>query len=321
MPFNNIIAREDVPIRDGLLDDVLGVEGSTPGLARTLLRQIPVSKKSNRQAVLSALPTAYWVTGDTGVKQTTEVNWTNKYLQVEELAVIVPVPQNVLDDSDFDIWAESRPLVVDAIDRALDSAVVFGQSAPGTFPTAIVPAAIAAGNAVTAGTSTVEQGGIYGDMDNLYGAVEDDGYSVTGIAAARTLRSRLRRARNADGDRIDRDRVSADLSEIDGTPIRYVMDGMWPVADATNQGVLAVAGDFQRQFVLGLRKDVQFEVFREGVIQDNTGAIIYNLLQQDMVALRVTFRAGWQVANTITYANTNAATRYPAAVLRTPVVA
>lgn len=320
MPFNNIIAREDVPIRDGLLDDVLGVEGSQPGAARTLFRNIPVSKKSNRQAVLSALPTAYWVTGDTGIKQTTEVNWANKYLQVEELAVIVPVPQNVLDDSDFDIWAEARPLVNDAIDRALDTAIFFGEAAPATFPTAILPAAIAAGNAVTLGTNGVPQGGIFGDLDDLYGAVEDDGYAVSGIAASRGLRSKLRKARNAQGDRVDRDRISGDLSEIDGDPITYAMDGLWPVADAEDEGVLAFAGDFQRQFVLGIRKDVNFEVFREGVIQDNTGAIIYNLLQQDMVALRVTFRAGWQVANTITYANQNAASRYPAAVLRTPTV-
>lgn len=321
MPFNNIIAREDVPIREGNLEDVLGVEGSQPGAARTLFRNIPVSKKSNRQAVLSALPTAYWVTGDTGIKQTTEVNWTNKYLQVEELAVIVPVPQNVLDDSDFDIWAEARPLVNEAIDRALDTAIFFGDAAPATFPTAVVPAAVAAGNAVTLGANDTAHGGVYGDLDDLYNAVEDDGYPVTGIAASRAFKSRLRKARNGQGDRQDRDRISGDYSEVDGTPISYAMDGLWPVADTEDKGVLAIAGEFSRQFVLGIRKDVNFEVFREGVIQDNTGAIIYNLLQQDMVALRVTFRAGWQVANTITYANQNAASRYPAAVLQTPVAA
>jgi Predicted phage phi-C31 gp36 major capsid-like protein len=321
MPFDNIIARGDVPIRDGLLDDVLGIEGAQPGAARTLLRQVPVAKAQNRMAVLSALPTAYWVTGDTGIKQTTEVNWTNKFLQVEELAVIVPVPQNVLDDSDFDIWGESRPLVQDAIDRALDTAIFFGTGAPASFPTNIQSAATTAGNTTDLGTSTTAQGGVYGDLDNLFALVEDDGFNVSGIAASRSLKSALRRARNADGDRQDRDRVNSTLTEIDGTPIAYVMDGLWPVAGGGQKGTLAFAGDFQRQFVLGIRKDVTFEVFREGVIQDNTGAIIYNLLQQDMVALRVTFRAGWQVANTINYANSNAATRYPAAVLRTPAVA
>jgi hypothetical protein len=35
-----------------------------------------------------------------------------------------------------------------------------------------------------------------------------------------------------------------------------------------------------------------------------------------MIALRLTFRVGWQVANTIRNDNTNESTRYPAAVLR-----
>jgi hypothetical protein len=83
-------------------------------------------------------------------------------------------------------------------------------------------------------------------------------------------------------------------------------------------GDLGLVGDWQRQFVLALRKDVTYEVFREGVVQDNTGAIVYNLMQQDMIALRVTFRAGWQVANTINYAQQTEAQRYPAAVLQTP---
>ena len=49
--------------------------------------------------VVSALPTAYFVSGATGLKQTTEVNWADVTLTAEELAVIVPVPQSAFDDS------------------------------------------------------------------------------------------------------------------------------------------------------------------------------------------------------------------------------
>jgi len=325
MAYANVITRGDVPAREETIDVVMdGLENTSA--ARSLFRQITVGKATQRFPVLSALPMAYWVNGDTGLKQTTEMAWKNKFLTMEELAVIVPVPQNVLDDSDFDIWAEARPKVRDAIDRALDSAVFFGAGAPASFPTNVVAASVAAGNVVTAGTATAAQGGFFGDLDGLLDAVEGDGFAVDGFVAARTVKSRFRRARNVQGDRVDRDRVDSTFSTFDGAPVVYNMDGLWPVSAAdpdgagtgvATTGVLAIAADFRRQFILGLRKDVTYEVFREGVVQDQSGAIVYNLMQQDMVALRVTFRAGWQVANTVNYANSGAEDqRYPAAVLQ-----
>jgi hypothetical protein len=54
-------------------------------------------------------------------------------------------------------------------------------------------------------------------------------------------------------------------------------------------------------------------VLDQAVIQDAGGNIVYNLAQQDMVALRVTFRAGWQVSNRINFDQPTEANRYPAA--------
>jgi HK97 family phage major capsid protein len=325
MPFNNVISRGEVPVNEETIDVVMdGLENQSA--ARTLFRNITVGKAQQRFPVLAALPLAYWVNGDTGLKQTTEVSWTNKFVNIEELAVIVPIPQNVVDDSDFDIWGEARPKVGEAIDRALDSAVFFGQGAPASFPTNVAAGAVAAGNNFVAGTSSAAQGGFFGDMDELMGRVEDDGFSVDGFALNRTTKSRFRRARSSQGDRLDRDRISSDMGSLDGAPIVYTMDGLWPScipdpdgagALTATPGVIGFAGDWKRQFILAIRKDVTYEVFREGVIQDQTGAIVYNLLQQDMVALRVTFRAGWQVANTINYARQTESQRYPAAVLQT----
>ena len=313
MPFANIVARGDVPVQEETIDQVMDNLVNVSA-ARTQFRQIRVGKASQRFPVLSALPMAYWVNGDTGLKQTTELAWVNKFVTIEELAVIVPVPQNVLDDSDFDIWAEARPKVGEAIDRALDAAIFFGHNAPASFPTNVAAGAIAAGNVARLGDHPVAEGGLFGDLDDLLEGVENDGFDTSGYVASRTLKGRFRRARNSTGDRIDRDRVNSSFTEFDGAPIAYTMDGLWPTGPG---GALAIGGDFQRQFILALRKDVTYEVFREGVVQDGTGAIVYNLMQQDMVALRVTFRAGWQVANTINYAATDEATRYPAGVLTT----
>jgi hypothetical protein len=54
------------------------------------------------------------------------------------------------------------------------------------------------------------------------------------------------------------------------------------------------------------------------VLTNQAGAIQFNLAQQDMVALRVVFRVGFQVANTINYEGSNDAAQYPFAVLRSP---
>lgn len=307
MPYDSVISRTDAAatIGEEVVDALLG-KATEQSATLSLFRRVPVGKAQVRFPVLSALPVAYWVTGDTGLKQTTEINWANKYLNIEELACIVPIPENVLDDSDFDIWAESEPLLAEAIGRALDAAVFFGTNAPASFPEDVEDAATAAGNTNAEGLAATA-GGFMGDLDDTIGLVEADGYDVSGFVAARSTRSKLRSARNAQGDRLDRDRVSGNLMELDGLPVVYPMRGLFPAT------VRLFAGDWT-QFVVGVRKDVTIKILDQAVIQNELGEIVYNLAQQDMVAARVTFRAGWQVANTINNDQTVEANRYPAAV-------
>jgi HK97 family phage major capsid protein len=74
------------------------------------------------------------VNGDKGLKQTTSVSWENVYINAEELAVIVPIPENVLDDADYDIWGEARGPIVSAIGKAVDQAILYGINAPSSWP-------------------------------------------------------------------------------------------------------------------------------------------------------------------------------------------
>ena len=81
-------------------------------------------------------------------------------LVAEEIAAIVPIPENVVDDATFDVWAEIRPMLEEAVGRALDAAVFFGTNKPASWPTAIVPAAVAAGNVYARGTNNAAAGGV-----------------------------------------------------------------------------------------------------------------------------------------------------------------
>ncbi len=312
MPYNNLTSRTDAAafIPEEVARDMIR-RATDDSAVLGLFRRIPVSRAQVRFPVLSALPVAYWVNGDTGLKQTTEVNWTNKYLNIEELATIMPVPDNVLADVEINVWDEAMPYLVEAFHRALDSAVFFGTNAPASFPTNVSAAAAAAGNTVTE-AATAAQGGIYGDLDNVLGTLDADGFDPTGVVAATSLKGRFRSARNSQGDRLDSNRINGMLTELDGLTVAYAMRGLFPSGGAAGTNVRGFVGDFA-QFVVGVRSDISVKILDQAVITDNTNAIIYNLPQQDMTALRVTFRVGWQVANLLNYDQPVEASRYPAA--------
>lgn len=319
MAYNNIITRSKAQalIPEDVAKDVL-TKVTQESAALTMFRRVPVAQTQLRMPIISALPTAYWLTGDTGQKQTTEMAWSNKYLNIEEIACIVPISENVLDDTSYDVWGEIKPLIVESIGRTFDASIFFGTNAPGSFPTNIQTACTAAGNFVNEG-STQANGGFQNDVDLAWAVVEADGYDPSGMVAARTAKAKFRQARSTTGQRLAtgddaNNMIDPMLSSYLGQPISYPMRGLFPAGGSTNTNVRAFVGDWT-QFVYGIRKDISWKLLDQAVIQDNSGAIQYNLAQQDMVAMRVTFRAGWQVANIINYDNTNDTTRYPVAAL------
>jgi HK97 family phage major capsid protein len=280
---------------------------SEQSAALSLFPKVTMSSKTRRLPVLSALPVAYWVDGDTGYKGTTKAEWDKKILEAEELATILPIPEAVLEDADFDIWADMTPRLGLAIGRMVDGAVIFNQDKPASFGQAIVTGAYDAGNHVALGTSTQAEGSVAEDVNLVMAKVEADGFDVNGFIADRTLRATLRGARDTTGQKL----LDLATNEIEGSPVRYVASGLWTSGDSL------VAGDFTKG-ILGVRRDITYKMLTEAVIQDpGTGDIVYNLAQQDMVALRVTFRCAWQVANPVTYSNETESTRFPFALLGT----
>lgn len=311
--YNSLVSRTDAAalVPEQVAQDML-VTLSEQSAVLQLGHKIPVARGQVRFPVLSALPTAYFVSGDTGLKQTTEAAWDNKYLYVEEIAAIVPIPEAVMDDAGFDVWSALRPLMESAIARTLDAAVVFGTSAPTTWVTEgnLVAKAVAAGNVIARGTNAAAAGGLHGDLSDVVGTLEADGIIPTGAIANVTLKARLRNVRSTTGE----GQVMALPADIPVPIYPGSLAGLWPT------GVNAaeyLVGDWSK-LVVGVRQDMTYKLITEGVITDNTGAIIYNLPQQDMVALRLVFRAGYAVANPINYQQGTEGSRSPFAVLRSP---
>ena len=311
MAYNKIIERNDAAalIPEEVSREIVQGVAETSACLR-LFRRLPnMSRKQQRIPVLSALPTAYFVNGDTGLKQTTEQAWENKYLNAEEIACIVPIPEAVLDDADYDIWAEVKPRIVEAFGVVIDAAILFGTNAPASWPASILDGATSAGHVVALGTGADIYDDIMGE-NGVISLVEEDGYMVNGHIAAMTMKAKLRGLRDTSGQPIfvrsmqDRTRY-----ELDGEPMEFPANGAFDVTQA-----LMFSGDF-RQAVYAMRQEITYKVLTEAVIQDNTGAIVYNLAQQDMVALRAVMLLAWQVPNPVNRLQPTEAQRYPFAVL------
>jgi HK97 family phage major capsid protein len=303
VPYDSIISRTDA---DALIptDQAEAVisAATEESAALTLFNRAQLSTKLTRQPVMSALPVAYWVAGDTGLKQSAEAAWAGVDLTAEEIACIVPIPEAVVDDSSFDVWGELRPALAEAVAQVLDAAAIGGINKPASWPAAIVPAAIAAGNQVELGTATVEQGGVVGDIDSAFDQVEADGHTVTGVAAVTMLRGLLRKARDAGGQKL----VDVSTGMVEGVPISYLLPGTVPAT------ARAIVGDFSLA-ICGVRQDITYKVLDQAVLSDDTGKVIFNLAQQDMLALRVTARFAYATANPATRTGT---TGFPFSVLQ-----
>ena len=322
MPYGNIIDRSDASalIPQEVSNEILKNVAERSPLLR-LARRLPnMSRAQRRLPVMSALATAYFVSGDNSKKQTSEVNWSNKHIDAEELAVIVPIPEAVLDDAEFDIWGEVRPELENAFDVAIAQAVLYGTNIPASWTTNLGAAglkagAVAASHSISAAAYTDLYEAILGETgagaDGLFMLTEADGFMVTGVLAHMSMKGKLRNVRSAvEKLPIFKPAMQGHGAyELDGTPLEFPMDGSIDAAQS-----LLIAGQWN-QLVYSMRQDITWKILDQAVIQDGAGNIVYNLAQQDMVALRAVMRLGFALPNPINRMNQTAATRFPFSVL------
>jgi HK97 family phage major capsid protein len=314
VPYNDLISADatddaliPVPVAREIIQQI-------PQASATLAlsRRITMSSRTQRMPVLSVLPLAYFVGGDIGLKQSTSADWKNVNLNVEEIAVLVPVPEAYLDDAQMPIWDEVRPLVVEAIGGVFDAATLFGTNKPVTWPTAIYPGTLAAGNVIVKGAGSTD---IAQNVTTMGEELAKDGFPVSGFAARPGFNWNLLGLRSAGSEKLpiyEPDMQNGRGGNLYGFPMREVANGAWDSSEAE-----LIGGDWSKSIV-GVRQDITFTRHTDGVITDADGLVVMNAMQQDSVIFRAVFRAAWATANPSnrlkpTYTD---ATRYPFATVQ-----
>lgn len=302
--YNSLVSRDnsDDPLIPVPVSAQIIQEMPTQSFLLQRAGRVQMSTKTQRQPVLSVLPMAYWVSGDTGMKQTSSADWANVSLVAEELAVIVPIPEAYLDDSQVPIWDVVRPHIVEALGAKIDSAALFGTDKPSSWPAAIYPSAVAAGNVVRTGAAL--DFGV--DVAALGEVIAKDGFAINGFASRPGLTWKLVAMRSSQGVPLYQPNLQDGTGEgrLYGYPVSEVVNGSWDVDEAE-----LIGGDWTKA-IIGMRQDITWKMFDQGVISDGSGAVVLNLMQQDSVALRVTMRVAYATSNPVTILNTDANTRF-----------
>ena len=267
----------------------------------SLMRRLPnMTSDKTKLRVLDSLPIAYFVdeTTNNGRKNITKQAWDKKFITAAELAVIVPIKENLLNDADIDIWADIRPRIEEAFGKKIDKAILFGTDKPSDWRKGLIPSIQDAGAEVDETNN-----GLYSDINDVMVKVEESGYNVTGILGGVGLKGKFRMMTDTTGQPLN-------TTEIGSLTRTFVDNGAWDKSAST-----LIAGDFN-EAVYAIRQDITYKVLDQAVIQDpSDGSILYNLAQEDMVALRVVMRLGWEIPNPVNAENETSA-RFPFASLK-----
>lgn len=269
--------------------------------ALSMFRRLPnMTSDKTKLRVLDSLPLAYFVdeSSNNGRKNITKMAWDKKFINAAELAVIVPIKENVLNDTSIDIWAQVRPRIEEAFAKKIDNAMFFGIDKPSDWRAGLVPSIISAGAEVT------ESGkGLYSDINDTMVKVEESGYNVNGLLGGVGLKGKFRMMLDTTGQPLN-------TTEIGSIRREFMDNGVWDKTKST-----LIAGDFS-QAVYAIRQDITYKLLDQAVIQDpSDGSIVYNLAQEDMVALRIVMRLGWEIPNPVNALNETEA-RFPFASLK-----
>ena len=273
----------------------------------TRAKRMTMSARKKTQPVLATLPEAYWVS-EGGLKETTKSGWEDVNITAEELAVLVPIPDSVREDASINLFETMKPLIAEAFGKKIDQAAIFGVDKPATWGDDILSGAKTAKNTIAQGTGK----DLAADVAALGKMLAKEGYALNGFASQPGLNWELTELRDTNNRPIYTPNLTdKQPANLYGYPCNEVLNGSWDPTKA-----VLLAADWSK-FIVGIRQDITYKVFDQGVISNATGAIVYNAMQQDSQIMRVVMRVGFQVANPVTRV-AKKGTQYPAGFILPP---
>lgn len=244
------------------------------------LSNVEVMKSDSKKfSVLKNSLGAYWVEEANRIG-TSVPSWEFPELFAKKLAVIVPVTVEKEQDTVINVFGELQPKIVEAFNKSIDAACLFGTASP--FAESIYSVAKANAMEVEIGTNSK----LDLDISDVMAKIEEKGYDVQGFVSSIGFKNQLRKLRDGNGNQLFVEGVGQE--QLYSLPITFTYNS-WDTTKA-----IAIAGHWNYS-IIGVRSEITYEVLREATLTTITmedGAPL-NLAERDLVALKATMRLGF----------------------------
>jgi HK97 family phage major capsid protein len=256
----------------------------------SLARRVPLSMSANTAVPVPLdVPTADWVE-QAGRKPLGTGGMDIKQMTGKKIAVLIPVAMEVVQSNAAGLWTQLQSDLPTAFSRAFDRAAIHGKTmkgATGPFADYLTQTT----KAVSLGTTTQANGGIWGDFVKGMGDIADDDWDYTGTVADHRLKARLLGATDTTGRPILVDTTqpgtgAALAGTLVGEPIAYsrsVSGKLRRQSDTVDSGLRAIGGDWS-QTAYGVGMDITVRISREATYIDEDGGV-HSAFQENLVLL------------------------------------
>lgn len=229
----------------------------------------------------------------TRVKPTSTLGYGSKELNARELAVIVPVREETLEDADDALIDRIVKDGAEAIYRKFDRLVTFGGAdKPAQWSASLFDSATASGNLFQIGASATEND-LIGQILQAQEALAAGGFDPELAFAASTLKFRLQNQRDSAGAPIYVPSFNQGLGvdgAISGMDAYFLKgrSGATPVFDRALAELLVVDPS---QLYIGVRTDVQVKILDQATVNG------VNLAETDQIGFRFRARFAYTLVN------------------------
>lgn len=281
-------------IPEVLMNEVLRLESVGYGRARQLFAYHLINTGDSRKiTALGSTISTFWL--DEGEKiSSSKPTFSIVTLSLKKLGVIVPMTQEIVDDTGIDLTGLVAQLIREAIDMEVDLQFFQGD---GTVWTGIF-------NDTTIPTTKLADNDDVEDLrpEDILKLADDTSLAVNGkYHMHRTVLSKIRTLRQNDdgtGDYLYNPLGGGEFGTINGRAVELIEAAPTKASaegTATPNLPIMIYGDLKRGVAYGEKGDVRLKLLDQATITDDDGETVINLAEQDMIGIRAIQRVGMKV--------------------------